>query len=201
MLAHVPFYPSLGNHDGNETENRGDLAAYLDNFFFPGDKPARWYTFSYGGLADFFALDTTMNTESGPASPQYVQDRPEWKWMQQAFASSRAQWKIPYFHHPPFNAGPRHAPAYRDIQHWLDLFGKYGVKVSFQGHEHNFQISHANEPARGIRFITSGAGGELRSGDVQRKMAGANIALWSPAEPFPRRRDRGQDNARDAHRV
>ncbi len=125
-----------------------------------------------------------MNTESGPASPQYVQDRPEWKWMQQAFASSRAQWKIPYFHHPPFNAGPRHASAYRDIQHWLDLFGRYGVKVSFQGHEHNFQISHANEPARGIRFITSGAGGELRSGDVQRKMAGANIALWSPQNHF-----------------
>ena len=36
VLAHVPFYPSLGNHDGNETENREDLAAYLDNFFFPG---------------------------------------------------------------------------------------------------------------------------------------------------------------------
>ena len=58
------------------------------------------------------------------------------------------------------------------------------MKVSFQGHEHNFQISHANEPARGIRFITSGAGGELRSGDVQRKMADANIALWSPQNHF-----------------
>ena len=131
--------------------------------FSPATSPARWYTFSYGGLADFFALDTTMNTESGPASPQYVQTRPEWKWMQQAFASSSSV-ENPVLPSPPLQCRPSACPAYRDIQHWLDLFGKYGVKVSFQGHEHNFQISHANEPARGIRFITSGAGGELRSG-------------------------------------
>lgn len=184
LLAHIPFYPSLGNHDGNETENRADLQAYLDNFFFPGDKPARWYTFSYGGLADFFALDSTMNTESGPTSPQYVQSRPEWIWMQQALSESKAPWKIPYFHHPPFNAGPRHAAAYRDIEHWLNLFGKCGVRVAFQGHEHNFQVSHANEASRGIRFVTSGAGGELRSGNIQSKMAKANIALWSPQNHF-----------------
>jgi hypothetical protein len=32
LLAEIPFYPSPGNHDGNESENRADLAVYLDNF-------------------------------------------------------------------------------------------------------------------------------------------------------------------------
>ena len=32
LLARVPFFPTLGNHDGNETEKRADLAAILDNF-------------------------------------------------------------------------------------------------------------------------------------------------------------------------
>ncbi len=184
ILARVPFYPTLGNHDGNETENRADLRAYLDNFFFPGDKPARWYQFSYAGLADFFGLDSTMNTESGPPSAQYLAGQPEFKWMQQVIPASKAPWKIPYFHHPPFNAGPRHTPSYRELQHWVELFGNSGVKVAFQGHEHNFQVSEANQLSRGIRFVISGSGGELRTPDVTKKMAKANIAAFSAQNEF-----------------
>ena len=184
ILARVPFFPTLGNHDGNETENRADLPAYLDNFFFPGDKPARWYEFSYGGVADFFGLDSTMNTESGPPSAQYLAGRPEFRWMQEVIPAAKAPWKIPYFHHPPFNAGPRHAASYRELQHWIELFGNSGVKVAFQGHEHNFQISEANHLSRGIRFVVSGAGGELRTPDVTRKMAKANIAAFSAQNEF-----------------
>ena len=54
LIAKIPFYPSLGNHDGNETGNRADLAAYLDNFFFPAHVPSRYYRFSYGGPGGFF---------------------------------------------------------------------------------------------------------------------------------------------------
>ena len=39
VIARIPFYPSLGNHDGNETESRDDLSTYLDNFFFPRQYP------------------------------------------------------------------------------------------------------------------------------------------------------------------
>ncbi len=63
LLASIPFFPALGNHDGNETERHRDLAAILDNFPFPQNKPARYYDFTYGGLAQFFALDSTSNTE------------------------------------------------------------------------------------------------------------------------------------------
>jgi hypothetical protein len=41
LLAEIPFYPSPGNHDGNQEENRADLPVYLDNFFFPQNKPER----------------------------------------------------------------------------------------------------------------------------------------------------------------
>jgi hypothetical protein len=184
ILKHVPFYPTLGNHDGNETENRADLPAYLDNFFFPGDKPARWYQFNYAGLADFFALDSTMITESGSPSAQWLQSGPQWKWMQSVIPAASSPWKIPYFHHPPFNAGPRHSASLRDLQHWVDLFAQSGVKVSFQGHEHNFQMSEANGATRGIRFVLSGSGGELRTGDVTRKMARANIAAFTAQNQF-----------------
>jgi hypothetical protein len=184
ILARIPFYPTLGNHDGNETENREDLTTYLDNFFFPGDRPARWYTFTYAGLAQFFALDSTLNTESGPPRPAFLENGEEFQWMQRVIPASTAMWKIPYFHNPPFNAGPRHAPSYHALEHWVRLFAQSGVKVVFNGHEHNFQFSEVNALSGGIRFVTSGSGGQLRGGDVRSKMRDANIAGFAAENQF-----------------
>jgi hypothetical protein len=184
LLAQIPFYPVLGNHDGNETESRGDLTAYLDNFFFPGDKPARWYNFRFANLAEFFALDTTRNTESGPPRAAYLESGAQFQWMRQVIPSSKLPWKIPYLHHPPFNAGPRHVANHGNLEHWMKLFEASGVKVAFSGHEHNLQFSEANERSGGIRYVVSGAGGELRAGDVRRSMRAQNIAGWAPQRHF-----------------
>jgi len=184
LLARVPWFPSLGNHDGNETESRGDLPAYLDNMPFPGGTPGRYYHFTYGGLADFFALDSTRNTESGPTRPMYSDDSAEFRWMQQEFPKARAPWVIPFYHHPVFNAGPLHVPSMRELQHWMPLFQAAHVRVVFNGHEHNLQVSEQNQSSFGIRFFTSGAGGELRPGNVQKKMRRANIAAWAPQNHF-----------------
>ncbi|MCX6623715.1 MAG: metallophosphoesterase [Acidobacteria bacterium] len=184
LLASIPFYPSPGNHDGNGSEARGDLFVYLDNFFFPENKPARWYHFSYGDLADFFSLDSTDNTENGPPRPVYGPTGAEFKWMSTAMPASKALWKIPYFHHPPFNAGPRHMPYLRQLDPWLGLFERCGVKVAFNGHEHNFQYSEVGALSRGIEFVISGAGGELRSGNVAKAMRASYIAGWSSQHHF-----------------
>ena len=179
VLARLPFYPSLGNHDGNETENRDDLLAYLDNFYFPGGQAARYYRFSYGGLADFFALDSSTNSEKGPPAPMYLESGEQYKWAARNIGESQVPWKIPYFHNPPFNAGPRHPAASAELAHFLKLFKDKGVKVVFSGHEHNFQFSEKNDKTGGIRYIVSGAGGELRTGDVRNAMESAQIEGWS----------------------
>jgi tartrate-resistant acid phosphatase type 5 len=184
LIARIPFYPSLGNHDGNEQERRGDLPAILDNFAFPQSKPARYYTFRYGGIAQFFALDSTQNTESRGPHPAYLESGPQFQWMQTEFAKPHPLWVIPYFHHPPFTAGPLHAPSLGALQHWVRLFGASGVKVAFSGHEHNFQVSEANDLSSGIQFVLSGAGGELRVGSVLKKMKKANIRAWAPENHF-----------------
>jgi tartrate-resistant acid phosphatase type 5 len=184
LLQHIPFHPSLGNHDGNGSENRSDLTVYLDNFFFPENRPARYYTFSFGGLADFFALDSTDNTENGPPAPQYGRNSPQWPWMQQALAASTAPWKIPYFHHPPFTAGPAHPSSFTALHHWMQLFERSGVKVVFSGHEHNLQFSEDSDATGHIRYVVSGAGGQLRDGDITRKMAAAHIEGWAAHRHF-----------------
>lgn len=184
ILRQIPFYPSLGNHDGNSSENRGDLSAYLDNFFFPENKPARWYRFSFGGLADFFALDSTTNTTGGHPEPIFKPGGDQSNWVARSLADSKAPWKIPYFHHPPFNAGPGHGASINVLRHWTDLFQKNGVKVVFNGHEHNFQFSEDNDVTGHIRYVISGAGGELRPGNVSGNMAKAHIEGWSAQRHF-----------------
>ena len=184
ILSRIPFYPTLGNHDGNASETRGDLSTYLDNFFFPGNRPARWYEFSYGGLADFFALDSTDNTTAGHAAPAFAPGGDQSRWLATALAESKAPWKIPYFHHPPFNAGPRHGESYGVLRHWLDLFQKAGVRVAFSGHEHNLQVSEDSDTTGHIRYFVTGAGGELRSANVMANMVRAHIAGWAPQRHF-----------------
>ncbi|MGH9657435.1 MAG: metallophosphoesterase [Bryobacteraceae bacterium] len=184
LLARVPFYPSLGNHDGNESESREDLPVYLDNFFFPRNRPARYYRFGFGGLAEFFALDTTRNSLAGPTAPQYLEGGEQSAWLAKAIGEPAARWKIPYFHHPPFTAGPRHDPMLEPLAHWLKLFQSAGVKVVFTGHEHNLQFSEAGEATGGIRYVISGAGGELRRPNLEDRLEGTHIAAWAAQRHF-----------------
>lgn len=184
LLASIPFFPALGNHDGNESERHRDLAAILDNFPFPQDKPARYYDFTYGGLAQFFALDSTSNTVSGASHANYLEDSPQFHWMESEFAKPHPLWVIPYFHHPMFTAGPDHPPSLEQLRHWFALFTGSGVKVVFSGHEHNFQASEVSPATGGIRFFVSGAGGELRRGNVQKHMQRAHIQAWAEQNHF-----------------
>ena len=189
-LAQAPFYPTPGNHDGNQTEHRSDLTVYLDNFFYPGPKfpdpaSARWYRFAFGGgLAEFFSLDSTNNTLSGDAGRAYAENGPQSVWLKKALEDSRARWKIPYFHNPPVTAGPEHPPAARELGHWMRWFEQYKVALSFSGHEHNFQIAKQTPETGAVRYVVSGAGGMLRPGDVRTRMDSAGVEAWAPRRHF-----------------
>jgi len=169
ILGSVPFYPSPGNHDGDESEDAGDLVQYLDNFFFPGPPPlpTRYYHFNFGGLADFFALDSTRNAPPG-GELIYKRGGKQSLWLEEELRAARARWKIPYFHHPPFTAGPRHEPSESELAHFLTAFETHGVAVVFSGHEHNLQVSERNKGTGDVRYVVTGAGGELRTGTPKR---------------------------------
>ncbi len=167
-----------------DTPYRYEVVLGLDNFFFPGGDAARYYLFSYGGLADFFALDTTAITGGGRPAPSLAPDGEQFLWLANALASSKAPWRIAFFHHPPFTAGPRHEASLEVLLPVVDLFEKYGVPVAFTGHEHNLQFSRRNQQTRGTLYVVTGSGGELRRGDVRSRMADAQVAGWAPQHHF-----------------
>lgn len=184
VAASLPFYPSPGNHDGGESEKRGDLDVYLDNFLMPGGERRRYYSFRFGGLAEFFSLDSTKNKSSPDEPLIFIKGGDQHRWLEKALKESKAVWKIPFYHHPLFTAGPRHKDSLERLSHWAELFAAHGVRVTFAGHEHNFQFSERNAATRGILHIVSGSGGTLRGKDIRRNLKAAHIAGWANQHHF-----------------
>jgi len=184
ILAGVPFYATLGNHDCNQTEATADLYTYLDNFFFPRNDPKRWYQFNYGAFADFLGIDTTTCTGAGVDRLPYASGGDQHNWLRKTLRESKSPWKIVFGHHPPFNAGPGHGSSYDELKHFLDVFRDEKVAVMFAGHEHNFQFAFVNDKTGPTRFVVTGAGGELRPGNISRSLTRANIQGFAPDYHF-----------------
>ena len=179
-LLAIPFKAVLGNHDGNESERTADLAVCLDNFFMPD----RWYRFEYASFVEVIALDSTKNQPADPPAPMYLPDSVQSKWLADTLAKPPLPWRLVVMHHPLFTAGPNHAPFVNAVPHWFLAMRSAGVQTVFAGHEHNLQISERSPDTGNIQFVVSGAGGELRSSSVRKKMAANHIAAWSNQNHF-----------------
>jgi hypothetical protein len=137
--AKVEFRASLGNHDDPNQR-------FYKPFNMGGE---RYYTFKKGN-ARFFALDSNY------------MDPVQLAWLEKELQASGSDWKIPFFHHPLYSSGMHGSQM--DLRTILEpLFIKYGVDVVFAGHEHFYQRI---KPQHGITYFVSGAGGQLRRGDL-----------------------------------
>jgi acid phosphatase type 7 len=133
LMASVPFYPVLGNHDVS-----AKLPAIPDAFaayyFFsppksgPGDGPDA-YSFDYGA-AHFLILNDNKGMEFMAAAFQ--------KWMKDDLKGTTAKWKFVCFHIPGFHSSFNHYPE-QQTRPLQPLFEECGVDITFAGHVHNYQ--------------------------------------------------------------
>lgn len=143
--AGVKFYAALGNHD--ELGQR-----FYEPFNMDG---RRWYSFKAPKEdVKFFVIDSTY-----PA-PEQV------KWLEGELSRSNEDWKIAYFHHPPYSSGDRHGSDDGMRQTFVPLFVKYNVSVVFNGHDHFYERV---KPQQGIVYFVVGSGGKLRRGNIDRR--------------------------------
>lgn len=140
--AGVKFYACLGNHDKTTNDAYGP--------FNMGGR--RYYTYPRSNVR-FFVLDSN-----------YL-DPAQLGWIENALKDAKEAWKIAYFHHPLYSDGGRHGSQV-DLRVRLEpIFVKYRVNVVYSGHDH---IYERVKPQKGIYYFVSGAGGELRQGDLKR---------------------------------
>jgi len=138
----VPFYASLGNHD--ESNQR-----FYEHFNMKGEE---YYRLQKGNVA-FYALNSNY------------MDKKQVKWLEEQLAKDTAEWKIAFFHHPPYSSGGKHGSSSGLREIVEPVFLKYGVNVVLAGHEHFYERI---KPQKGIYYFISGAGGKLRPGDVKK---------------------------------
>jgi hypothetical protein len=140
----VKFYATLGNHDSKEQ-------AHYKLFNMEGKS---YYTMKPSKQSvKFFALESTYLV------PEQL------KWAEEELESSREDWKIPYFHHPPYSSGNRHGSDATIRAPLEPMFVKHNVSVVFTGHDHFYERI---KPQQGIVYFVVGAGGQLRSGNIAR---------------------------------
>jgi hypothetical protein len=141
--AGVKFYASLGNHDARE--QRYHKLFNMDGKLYYSFKPVKQ-------SVRFIALESTY------LEPEQIQ------WLQKELEGSREDWKIPYFHHPPYSSGGRHGSHLLHREALEPLFVKYNVSVVFTGHDH---IYERTKPQQGIVYFVTGSGGKLRRGNLE----------------------------------
>ncbi len=143
LNAGVKFYAALGNHD--EPSQR-----FYKPFNMNGE---RYYTFRPKPGVRFFALDSN------------VMDQKQLDWLDKELAASGSDWKICFFHHPPYSSGGQHGSNENLRDQVEPLFVKYGVSVVFTGHEHFYERT---KPQKGITYFIAGSSAKLRRGDIRR---------------------------------
>lgn len=138
----VRFYASLGNHD--QQANR---------FYPPWNMDGRRYYSFVRGTVRFFALDSTK-----------LDDR-QLAWLEMQLQQSDERWKVVFFHHPLYSSASRHGSQLDARRRLEPLFVRYGVNVVFSGHDHVYERLR---PQQGIYYFVSGAGGQLRKGNLRK---------------------------------
>jgi hypothetical protein len=159
LMASVPFYPVLGNHDiGAKLSKVPDaLAAYY--FFTPpknGPGEGSWVTPLDGDDAanakfraankDTYPYVDVYSFDNGPAHFVVLNVNPKMnladptlrKWLIDDLRAAKDRWKIVCFHMPGFQSSIKHY-AEQQARPLSPIFEEVGVSLTFAGHVHNYQ--------------------------------------------------------------
>ncbi|WP_434345679.1 purple acid phosphatase family protein [Myxococcus virescens] len=161
LLAEVPLFASLGNHE--YVTNQGQ--PYLDNFYLPSNNPKgteRYYSFDWGNV-HFVALDSSCLLEITSADRCTVVEQLDW--LEKDLATSKAQWKIAYFHYPLWSSG-KYGSVTSLRKRLAPILEAGGVDLVFTGHEHDYERTRpmkgdaeAAPGDEGITYLVVGSGG------------------------------------------
>ena len=145
LIANVPLYPTLGNHD---LKTDGG-APYLETFFLPENGPGhdgRTYSFDWGPV-HFVALDVV--------SSAYGSESEQVQWLERDVAAAGRPWTVVFFHVPPFSAYRGAADVLQgDL---VEVLEELGVDLVLSGHDHHYARFF---PRKATTFVVTGGGGK-----------------------------------------
>ena len=180
LMASIPFYPIIGNHDADNSKLPDYPDAFSAFFFFSAPKngpglgtwnlplgkdPKVAATFRARAGAEYPAL-CEYSFDYGPAhfvcldTNSYTAPEAIRSWVEKDLTASKQPWKFVCFHAPAFHTSPQHYSEQK-MRLLEPVFEKCGVAVVFAGHVHNYQRSKPlrftpNPPTRDARGRVNG---------------------------------------------
>lgn len=144
LLAEVPMYASMGNHDYT-TDEGGPMK---EVFELPTSSSGTedYYSFNYDNI-HFVAVNSNLDYSVG--SDQYT-------WLQEDLETADQRWKLIYFHHPVFSSGEHGSTAGMDSI-LAPLFSANDVDLVLNGHDHDYE---RNSKVNGVLYLVTGGGGK-----------------------------------------
>ena len=144
LLARIPVYPVIGNHDAVGGRRLEDVFALPDR---PAECPpgAAWYSFDVGGV-HFAILD----------SNRYDDER-QLEWLGADLSAAHAAGARAIFaaaHRGPYSRGPHGGDATAAAR-YAPLLVAAGTSLFFSGHDHLYERGNVG----GLDYIVSGGGG------------------------------------------
>lgn len=155
LASRIPIFPVPGNGED-------DLHWYNQYHTYP---EKGYYTFSYGN-AEFFMLNSNVDSDFSPGGKQYV-------WLEEQLKKSTATWKFVAHHHAPYSADEDdYGDSWKGegdlgdlrIRKIVPLYEKYGVDMVFFGHLHTYQRTmpinqNRIDKQNGVIYVQGGGGG------------------------------------------
>ncbi len=140
------FWPSIGNHEWPFGVSY--LAPYLSYFALPGNE--RYYSYREGPV-EIMAVVSDQQEPDG-ATPTSTQSL----WLSNVLATSRAPWRVVYFHEGPYSSSATHGSWTHQADNMLWPFTEWGATAIFSGHNHLYERVFTN----GLNYTTIGLGGD-----------------------------------------
>jgi len=121
------------------------------------DHAERFYSFDYGPV-HFVSLDT----ETAFLDP--ARRQAQIAWLQADLAATTREWKVVFFHRPPYSTGAEHGSDLTIRNTFAPIFEQNGVQLVLNGHDHDYERTlpmktTADPSARPVTYIVSGGGG------------------------------------------
>jgi len=158
LIRSIPYYPVLGNHEGDSTY-------YFDFFSLPGDE--RNYSFDWGA-AHFICLDPEGPEIGSPQAFPYGEmlriGGTHEEYLQKMMAFLRADLEehaqtpliFVAFHYPPYTAKSSRVEGAEQVRELFGpIFAVHRVTAVLNGHDHYYMRAQAD----GVTYVITGGGG------------------------------------------
>ena len=155
VLGNTPFYLCLGNHEECAPQFY-ELVSYPE--------PKRYYSFDYGNT-HFVALDSTspLDYKGGRKTPddaggEFRAGGEQYEFLVNDLEDCSAQWKVVFFHYPPYGSGNYQVEEMRVL---CPLLEKYNVDLVFNSHTMVYERSHPLRDGKvdhcaGVTYVVAG---------------------------------------------